>query len=474
MPFQSHYIPNTEGEQAEMLAVLGLSSIEELFQDIPEAFRNPPLNLPPPLSELEIQRELAGLAAKNRALGSGPSFLGAGCYHHFIPAIVKALITRGEFLTAYTPYQAEASQGTLQVIYEFQTLISNLYGMEVANAGMYDGATSLAEGVLMACRVTRRHQVAVADTLSPTYLQVIRTYCQAQGIGIRTVSLGNPPVSPLSKGGIERGLELDTQTACLVAQWPNFYGYLEGLGALTAAAHTRGALLVLSADPIAMALFQPPGHYGVDIVTGEGQPLGIPPSYGGPYLGLFATRQQYIRQMPSRIVGRTVDRQGRTGYVLTLQTREQHIRRERATSNICTNEALYALATTIYLAALGKQGLRRVAELCYHKAHYAASRIAQLPGYSLPIQGTFFREFVVRCPTSPASINRRLMEGHNILGGLDISESGLTPIAPSPSRMERGLGVRPQGNGNYMLLCVTEMNTREDIDALVAALAEFS
>ncbi|MEK7815070.1 MAG: glycine dehydrogenase, partial [Chloroflexota bacterium] len=260
--FQSHYIPNTEREQAEMLAVLGLSSIEELFGDIPEAFRNPPLNLPPPLSELEIQRELTGLAAKNRALGSGPSFLGAGSYHHFIPAIVKALMTRGEFLTAYTPYQAEASQGTLQVIYEFQTLISNLYGMEVANAGMYDGATSLAEGVLMACRVTRRHQVAVADTLSPAYLQVIRTYCQAQGIEIQSVA----PSSP----------EVDTQTACLVAQWPNFYGYIEDLADLTATAHSQGALLVLSADPIAMGLFQPPGHYDVDIVAGEGQPLGIP------------------------------------------------------------------------------------------------------------------------------------------------------------------------------------------------------
>jgi len=468
MYFQSHYIPNTEREQAEMLAVLGLSSIEELFGDIPEAFRNPPLSLPPPLSELEIQRALTGLAAKNRALGSGPSFLGAGSYHQFIPAIVKALITRGEFLTAYTPYQAEASQGTLQVIYEFQTLISNLYGMEVANAGMYDGATSLAEGVLMACRVTRRHQVAVTDTLSPTCLQVIRTYCQGQGIEIQSVAPSRP--------------EVDTQTACLVVQWPNFYGYIEDLADLTATAHSQGALLVLSADPIAMGLFQPPGHYGVDIVTGEGQPLGIPPSYGGPYLGLFATKQQYIRQMPSRVVGRTVDRQGRVGYVLTLQTREQHIRRERATSNICTNEALYALASTIYLAALGKQGLRGVAELCYHKAHYTASRIAQLPGYSLPIQGTFFREFVVRCPTSPQVINRRLLE-HNILGGLDISGPPYNPpqIPPSPL-YERGTeppvvppsqGGTTGGEGNYMLLCITEMNSREDIDALVAALAEF-
>jgi len=435
--FQSHYIPNTEQEQAEMLATLGLTSLDELFLDIPEEFRNPPLNLDPPLSELEIQRELAALAGKNRPLGSGPSFLGAGSYHHFIPAVIKPLMTRGEFLTAYTPYQPEVSQGTLQVIYEFQTLVSNLYGMEVANAGMYDGATSLAEAVLMACRVAQRDQVAIADTLSPTYLEVIRTYCQAQGIELRTTAASDP--------------KIDTDTACLVVQYPNFYGYIEDLAQLSGAAHELGALLVVSADPTAMGMFQPPGHYDADIVTGEGQPLGIPPSYGGPYLGLFTTKQQYIRQMPSRLVGKTVDSQGRTGYVLTLQTREQHIRRERATSNICTNEALYALASTIYLAAMGKQGLRQVAELCYHKAHYAASRIQELAGYSQPMPGTFFQEFVIQCPQPPADINQRLLE-RNILGGLDISEA------------------IPDG----MLLCVTEMNTKEDIDALVSGLGEFS
>jgi glycine dehydrogenase subunit 1 len=446
--FQSHFIPNTLEEQTQMLAVLGLTSIDDLFLDIPAAFRDPALNLPDPLSELELQRELAALASRNRSLGSGPSFLGAGSYHHFIPAIVKSLVTRGEFLTAYTPYQAEASQGTLQVIYEFQTLISNLYAMDVANAGMYDGATSLAEGVLMACRVTGRNQAALAGTLSPTYQEVIRTYCRAQGIVTRTVS----PTSP----------EIDCKTACLVVQYPNFYGYLEDLTLLSDAAHGSGALLVASADPIAMGLFQPPGHYDADIVTGEGQPLGIPPSFGGPYLGLFTTKQEFIRQMPSRLSGRTVDSQGRPGYVLTLQTREQHIRRARATSNICTNEALNALASTIYLAALGKQGLKQVAELCYHKAHYAASQIARLPGYALPLVGTFFREFVVQCPASPSIINNRLLE-RNILGGLDLSGPAFHP----PSRRgERG------GLDNAMLLCVTEMNSREDIDALVAALAE--
>ena len=442
-----------------MLATLGVNTIDELFADIPDEFRNPPLALPSPMAELEVQQELSSLASKNRALGSGPSFLGAGSYNHFIPAIVKALMTRGEFLTAYTPYQAEASQGTLQVIYEFQTLISNLYGMEVANAGMYDGATSLAEGVLMACRVTRRSHVAVADTLSPYYRQVIEAYCQAQGLELHTVSSGQAP-------------SLDQETACLVIQYPNFYGYIEDMAGLTEAAHSQGALLVVSADPMAMGMFQPPGHYGADIVTGEGQPLGIPASFGGPYVGLFATKQEYIRQMPSRLSGRTVDNQGRTGYVLTLQTREQHIRRERATSNICTNEALYALASTIYLAALGKQGLRQVAELCYQKAHYAAGRIAQLPGYSLPFQGTFFQEFVVSCPTSPSDINRRLLD-QNILVGLNISEA-FSNAHPSEGGTTGGSTSPPSGHfTNAMLLCVTEMNSRQEIDALVEALSEF-
>ena len=433
--FQSHYIPNTAAEQDDLLAAVGLNSVDELFADIPDDYRNPPLRLPAPMSELEIQRELGAMAGRNRPLSSGPSFLGAGSYYHFIPSIVKAVMTRGEFLTAYTPYQPEVSQGTLQVIFEFQTMISALYGMEVANAGMYDGATSLAEAVLMACRVTRRQQVVVSDTVSPAYRQVIATYCQAQGIAIDIV-----PTSDI-------GASVTEATAGVVAQYPNFYGGLDDLAGLAATAHDDGALLVVSADPLAMGMLKPPGEFGADIVTGEGQPIGIPPSFGGPYLGLFSCKQQYIRQMPSRLVGRTTDTQGRTGYVLTLQTREQHIRRERATSNICTNEALYALASTIYLAAMGRHGLRQVAELCYHKAHYAASAIGALDGYSLPQSGEFFQEFVVSCPDAPAKINRRLIE-RNILGGLDVSD-----------RFENG-----------MLLCVTEMNSREDIDALVDAL----
>ena len=432
-----HYIPNTEEERREMLRVVGLEKVEELFADIPGELRNPPLDVPPPLSELELRRELEELASRNRHVGECSSFLGAGSYNHFIPSIVRAIITRGEFLTAYTPYQAEVSQGTLQATYDFQTLVCNLVGMEVADAGMYDGASALAEAALMACRVTRRGRVALLDTLSLAYREVVGTYVRPQGIEVCAVDARSP--------------QMPEEAACLMVQYPNYLGYLEDLESLEKLAHSSGALLVVSVNPIAMALLRPPGEYNADIVTGEGQPLGIPTSYGGPYVGLFATRQEFVRQMPGRLVGKTVDSQGRTGYVLTLSTREQHIRRERATSNICTNQALMSLAATVYMAALGKRGLRQVAELCYHKAHYAASQIAQIPGFSLPIEGTFFHEFVVQCPAPPSMINRRLLE-KDIIGGLDISQ------------------VMPDG----MLLCVTEVNTRQEIEALTTALSEFS
>ena len=302
---------------------------------------------------------------------------------------------------------------------------------------MYDGASSLAEAALMACRITGRGRVAVLDTVSAVYRQVLTAYTHPQGIEITTLS----PSAP----------QMPNDAACLIAQHPNFFGYLEDLASLEREAHDGGALLVVSTNPVAMGLFCPPGECNADIVVGEGQPLGIPVSYGGPYVGLFATRQKYVRQMPGRIVGKTVDSQGRTGYVLTLSTREQHIRRERATSNICTNQALMTLAATVYLAALGKSGLRQVAELCYHKAHYTASIIGKIPGFSFPFDGTFFHEFTVRCPVPPAEINRRLLE-RNIIGGLDVSH--LTP--------------------DGMLLCVTEMNTREDLETLALILSEFS
>ena len=429
-----HYIPNTEDDRAHMLRAVGAASVDDLFQDIPDGLRNPPLNIPAPLSELDLKRELQSMADSNRDLAGCVSFLGGGAYNHFSPSIVRAIISRGEFLTAYTPYQPEVSQGTLQATYDFQTMICSLFGMEVSDAGMYDGASALAEAALMACRVTKRDRVAVLDTVSPSYRQVVRAYTQGLGIDVDVSSSSS--------------LEVNDETACVIVQYPNFFGYLEDLAYMEAQAHERGALLVVAANPVAMGMLKPPGEYGADIVTGEGQALGIPLSYGGPYLGLFTARQSNIRQMPGRIAGRTVDSEGRVGYVLTLSTREQHIRRERATSNICTNEALMTLAATVYMAALGKSGLKRVAELSYHKAHYAASLIGSIPGFTFPTDAPFFNEFTVQCPAQPSEINRRLLE-RNIIGGLDVSD-----------RVPNG-----------MLLCVTEMNSRRDIENLASALA---
>ena len=439
MPEQSakfHYLPTTDTDREEMLGTLGLTAVEDLFADIPETHRNPSWNLPSPLSEMELRRDVGALASLNQDTARNACFLGAGAYNHFSPSIIRQIISRGEFLTSYTPYQPEVSQGTLQVTYEFQTMICNLMDMEVANAGLYDGASSLAEAALMACRVTGRGKILVSSTASPAYQDVLRTYTEPQGLEVLVAN--------------EARQELDGDTACLVVQYPNFYGYIEDIAGLTEAAHAVGALMVVSTDPIAMGMFKPPGAYGADIVTSEGQALGLPLSFGGPYVGLLATRQQFIRQMPGRLAGRTVDQQGRTGYVLTLSTREQHIRRERATSNICTNQALMALAVTVYMSALGKSGLREVARQAYHKAHYAASRISSLTGYSIPLEGTFFQEFVVSCPATPGTISDRLLE-RGIIGGQDVSD-----------KFENGI-----------LFCVTEMNTRQEIDALVDALGDY-
>ena len=433
--FTSPYTPNTDSDRRQMLDAIGVDSVDVLFADIPEQHRNPPLDLPPPMSEFDLKRYFAELAAMNKTPGDYACFLGAGSYRHHIPAIVRQLTSRSEFMTAYTPYQPEISQGTLQTEFEFQTLCAELTGMDVANAGMYDGSTSLAEAVLMACRVTRRSHVVVLDSVSPAFISVLRTYTEAPGIAIDVVSSENPT--------------LTEETACLVAQQPNFLGYIEDMQALSDQAHAAGALFAVYADALSMAMFSPPGEYGADIVASEGQALGVPPTFGGPYVGMFACKQAYIRQMPGRIVGRTVDTQGRTAYVLTLQTREQHIRRERATSNICTSVALIALMTTVYMAANGRHGMRRAAELTYQKAHYLASLIADIPGYSVVDGGVFFQEFSVRCPIPPAALNERLLN-YKIIGGLDISDQ-----VP-----------------NGMLVCATEVNTREEIDAFAAALAE--
>ncbi|KPK46290.1 MAG: glycine dehydrogenase [Dehalococcoidia bacterium SM23_28_2] len=430
------YIANTAADRQAMLNAIGVASVEELFADIPAEFRVDGLNLPSALSEPELVRDLSSLAASNRPVDSMPCFLGGGAYRHFIPSVVGEVIGRSEYATAYTPYQAEISQGTLQTAFEFQSMVCELTAMDVANAGMYDGASALAEACLMAAGVTGRRRIAVLSTVHPHHQAVVRTYAFGRDLAVDVL----PP----------DGLALSGEHACLAVQQPDFFGYLQpDIEALEKTAHEAGALFIVSVDPISLGLFQPPGEYGADVVIGEGQSLGSPLSFGGPYLGLFACRQQYLRHMPGRIVGRTVDAQGRTGYVLTLQTREQHIRRERATSNICTSQQLVALAATVYLAAMGRQGLRQVAELCYHKAHYAAQRIAHLSGYSLPFDGLFFKEFVVRCPQPPSEVNRALLE-RGIIGGLDVSQ-----------HVENGL-----------LLCVTEMNTRQEIDRLVEALAE--
>ncbi len=436
-PFVSPYIPNTDDDRAAMLATVGVGSVEELFDDIPAEHRHPHLDIPAPRSEMDLRRELEGLAERNFHAGSHPSFLGAGVYHHYCPAVVPPLVTRGEFLTSYTPYQPEVSQGTLQGTYEFQTLTAQLFGMEVSNAGMYDGASSLAEAALMACRVTGRPKVSVVDTDNPHYVEVVRAYAGPQDIEVYVVA--------------PEAAELEPETACVLSQYPNFFGDVDDVAARSELAHRSGALHCVSCDPLALAMFRPPGECGADIATGEGQALGIPPSFGGPYVGIFTCRQEYVRQLPGRIVGRTLDTEGRTGYVLTLQPREQHIRREHATSNICTSTALIGLWAAAYTALMGKRGLPHVAGLCYQKAHYAAARIAELPGYRLPIEGTFFEEFVVTCPRPAEQVSLALEEA-GIIGGLDVGD-----------RFENG-----------MLLCVTEVNTKDEIDALVAALGSIS
>ena len=427
------YLPNTDADRRAMLQEIGVNSDDELFQDVPDKLCTVQFKLPLPLSELELKEELRQLSNLNVNLDDYTCFLGGGYYRHFIPGVVGHITGRSEFYTAYTPYQAEVSQGTLQTIYEYQSLVCQLTGMEVSNAGMYDGSTAAAEAALMTCRITKRNKVAVLSTVNPSYYGVIDTYANGHNI-------------PLEK--VEPNLgSLSSDCACLIVQQPNFLGYLEEMAAYVQKAHDIGALLIVIVDPISLGMFKPPGDYGADIAVAEGQALGSPTSFGGPGLGIFTCRKEYMRQMPGRIAGKTVDIDGQTGYVLTMSTREQHIRRERATSNICTNEALVALAATVYLAALGKRGLRQVAELCYHKAHYAASAIGKLKGYSLVSQQPFFKEFAVHCPIAPQQINKALFK-NGIIGGLDLSYM----------------------LDNSLLLCVTEMNSKQDIDRLVEIL----
>src|SRR5947207_1704077 len=431
-----------------MLQQIGLGSPEELFQSIPAELRlSNALKTPDALSEIELLGNFENLAAQNIA-AQRAGFLGAGAYSHYIPTVVDHILSRSEFFTAYTPYQPEISQGTLQVIFEFQTLVCQLTGMEVANASMYDGSTALAEAVLMAERVTRRSKVIACGAVHPEYLEVVRTYVQHAGIDFEHVDFDN------STGRTSADFEaiLDDKTAAIVVQSPNFFGCIEDVSALAEKAHATGALLIVAVTEAAsLGLLKSPGACGADIVIAEGQSFGVPLSFGGPYVGLFATREKYARQIPGRLVGEAYDKEGHRGFVLTLATREQHIRREKATSNICTNQGLIALAATVYLETMGRRGLQGVAQQCAQKAAYAARRIREINDFSLPFSAPRFNEFVVRGPLPATELLARLASDHNINGGLALS---------------RYFDDRP----NEFLVCVTETNSRTEIDALVDAL----
>jgi glycine dehydrogenase subunit 1 len=444
------YLPHTDADRAAMLAVIGVPSVAALFEDVPASHRFPTLNLPPAASEMEILDELQALALKNQTTGRLATFLGAGAYNHFVPSVIDYLAGRGEFATSYTPYQPEVSQGTLQAMFEYQSMVARLTGMDVVNASHYDGATAMAEAAIMALNVARgnRRKILVLPSVHPQYRQTLRTYLPPAA-GVAEVA-GD---EDLTAGLTEVAARLDDTTAALIVQNPDFFGQLLPVDGLAGRVHAAGALLIVVANPaISLGLLKPPGDYGADIVVAEGQPFGVGLNCGGPYLGIFATRTEHVRRMPGRLVGETTDAEGRRGYVLTLSTREQHIRREKATSNICTNQGLIALRAAIYLAYMGRQGLRAVAAQCYHKAHYAAAAIAQLGGYQVVSETPFFNEFRVRCPRPVQAINAALLE-KGILGGYDLE-------ADYPHARHE------------MLVCVTEMNSRQQIEGLVAALEE--
>ena len=437
------YLPKGPAERQQMLEATGAKSIEDLFQSIPEKFRlREPLPLPGPLSEAEIVRYFRARAAEN--CPGYTSFLGAGVYSHFRSVVTDALIQRGEFLTSYTPYQAEISQGTLTAIFEFQTLMCQLTGQEVANASMYDGSTALTEAVLMAERITGRHRVLVARSVHPEYRQVLRTYAKNLGLSVEEIAYGE---AGQLKHEALTGAKLD-DVAALVVQSPNFFGVIEDVAALAELAHASGALLVTSvAEAMSLGIVRPPAE--ADIVALEGQSFGIAPSYGGPFLGVIASREKYVRQMPGRLAGQTVDAQGRRGFVLTLATREQHIRREKATSNICTNEALFALAATIHLCLLGKEGIREMALQNIAKARFALSEMEKIPGVRRVFTGPMFNEFVLEFPRSVKLINADLLR-NKIVGPFPLG-------AHYPELTKRGL------------VCVTETISREEIERFAAS-----
>lgn len=443
------FIPHTESEREEMLRAVGVEKIEDLFAAIPQEHRFPKLGMLHGMTEMEASAQLKEMAEANLSLSNAVSFLGAGAYYHYIPAAIDNLISRGEFYTAYTPYQPEISQGTLQGIFEYQSLIARLTGMDAANASHYDGATACAEAGILAYHQFRgkRKEILVSPGLHPHYQSVMRTYL-SNFDGMYMIS---PTFNGLEDVTPQKLIEaVDENTAMVMVQYPDFFGQVFDFTELAEAVHAKGALLCVCVNPIALGLLKTPGEMGADVVVGEGQPLGIPLSYGGPYLGIFAVRKELIRKVSGRIVGQTVDNRGQKSYVLTLTAREQHIRREKATSNICSNQGLNALTAAIYLSLLGKEGLREVASLCYNKAHYAAKKISELKGFEVLNPGPFFHEFVVKCPKPVDELQEHLLE-HGILGGYDLS--GSYPVFE-----------------NCLLIAVTEMNSKQDIDDLCLVL----
>jgi len=438
------YLPKSPAERQEMLAAIGVKSVDELFASIPEQYRlRKPLNLPGPLSETEVIQYFQERAGEN-SLGYA-SFLGAGVYSHLRSVVTDALLQRGEFLTSYTPYQAEITQGTLQAIFEFQTLMCQLTGQEVANASMYDGSTATTEAVLMAERITGKHRVLVARSLHPEYRDVLRTYARNSGLSVEEISFAE-------SGGVDLAklkASLTDDVCAVVVQSPNFFGSLENLGSLAEATHSVGALLVVAVtEALSLAVVKPPSE--ADIVAMEGQSFGLPPSYGGPFVGVVASREKYVRQMPGRLAGQTVDQDGKRGFVLTLATREQHIRREKATSNICTNQALCALAATIHLSLLGKEGIRELAEQNLAKARFALAALQRIPGVKRTFTAPFFNEFAIELPRSVRMVNSELLQS-KIIG----------PYV---------LGSAYPELTKHALVCVTETTTREQIETFASAL----
>ncbi len=442
------YIPHTAGDVTQMLERVGVATLKDLFVEVPESVRlKRPLDLQELASETELLREFKALAAKNATPETHKSFLGGGAYHHFIPTVIDQLISRSEFYTAYTPYQPEISQGTLQAVFEFQSLICQLTGMAAANASMYDGASACAEAVLMAMRLTRRKRVLLSRAINPRYRAVVATYCRYLNLELVDVAVADDGRTDLD----DLKAKLDDSTAAVVAGYPNYFGVIEDVAALAEQVHGAGARLVTAvAEPVALGLLKSPGELGADIVVGDAQSFGLPLAFGGPYVGFFAVRQKDVRGMPGRLVGETTDLEGQRGFVLTLATREQHIRREKATSNICSNQGLCALMATIFMSLLGKQGLREMAEQNLAKAAYARQQLSAVKGFSLVFNGPAFNEFVVRSEAPVAEVLTSL-EKVGILAGIPLGED------------------YPELKDCF-LVCVTEQNQREEIDALVAAL----